>query len=158
LAAGTVDSGAFDEPLVRAGLTRHLAVGVLECFPLTGDPRMRSLSIAAQARRYRRAVQFFDDHAHQPITVEDAARAADTTTQALTRAFHAHHPGRLSPAAYLRQVRLAGAHTELLAADPTTGDTVAAIAARWASPTPGASPPPTAPPTGRPPAPSCVKD
>jgi hypothetical protein len=33
----TVASGAFGEPLVRADLTRRLAVGMLECFPLTGD-------------------------------------------------------------------------------------------------------------------------
>ena len=33
--------------------------------------------------------------------------------------------------AYVRRVRLECAHRELQAADPTSGDTVAAIAARW---------------------------
>jgi AraC-like DNA-binding protein len=34
-------------------------------------------------------------------------------------------------AATTRRVRLAGAHRELQAGDPSCGDTVAAIAARW---------------------------
>lgn len=137
LAQDTVDTEAFTAPLVRANLTRHLAVAMLECFPLTGDHQMRSLSMAAQTRRYRIATQFFDDHAHQPITIDDAARAANTTTTLLVRAFRANHPHGLSPATYLRRVRLAGAHTDLLNADPTTGATVAGIAARWGFAHPG---------------------
>ncbi|MEX5297480.1 helix-turn-helix transcriptional regulator [Kocuria sp. CPCC 205292] len=131
LAQELVDSGAFDAPLVRAGLTRHLAVALLECFPLVGDQELRALSMAAQTRRYRIAKQFIDDHAHQPITVDDAARAANTPTSTLAQAFRANHPHRLSPTEYLAQARLAGAHAELLHADPTTGETVAGIAARW---------------------------
>jgi len=137
LAQDTVDSGAFEAPLVRANLTRHLAVAVLECFPLTGDRQTRSLSMAAQTRRYRIAKQFFDDHAPGPVTVEDAARAASTTTSLLTRAFRANHPQGLSPTEYLRRARLAGAHADLLEADPTTGATVAGIAARWGFAHPG---------------------
>ena len=93
LAQELVDTGTFNAPLVRAGLTRHLAVALLECFPLVGDRELRALSMAAQTRRYRIAKQFLDDH--------------------------------------LAQARLAGAHAELLHADPTTGETVANIAARW---------------------------
>jgi AraC-like DNA-binding protein len=137
LAADTVDSGAFEAPLVRADLTRHLAVAMLECFPLAGDRELRSLSMAAQTRRYRIAKQFFDDHAHQAITVEDAARAANTTSTTLAQAFRANHPRGLSPAGYLRRARLAGAHADLLVADPTAGDTVAAVAARWGFAHPG---------------------
>jgi transcriptional regulator GlxA family with amidase domain len=36
-----------------------------------------------------------------------------------------------TPTAYLREARLEAAHRELLAADPTTGATVEAIAAAW---------------------------
>jgi transcriptional regulator GlxA family with amidase domain len=43
----------------------------------------------------------------------------------------------VSCSSYLRRARLAGAHADLLAADPTTGDTVAAIAARWGFAQPG---------------------
>lgn len=136
-AVSAVDSGTFAEPLVRADLSRHLAVGLLECFPLLGDSHERTLSMAAQARRYRIARQFLDDHAHLPVTVEDAARAAGTTTPALVRAFRANHAAGTTPAAYLRRARLAGAHAELLAADPARGDTVRAVAARWGFAHPG---------------------
>ncbi|GAA1774435.1 helix-turn-helix domain-containing protein [Kocuria aegyptia] len=136
-AADTAVPALLDEPLVRADLTRRLAVGMLECFPLIEDRETRSLSMAAQARRYRIAVAFLDDNAQLPVTVEDAARAAETTTTALVRAFRTHHPLGLTPGQYLRRVRLAGAHADLVAGDPTTGDTVGAIAARWGFTHPG---------------------
>jgi len=135
--AEVLGSAAFDEPLVRAELSRHLAVGLLECFPLTGDRDERYLSMEAQAHRYRVAVQFLDDHASGPVTVDDAARAAGTTTAALVRAFRANHPQGLSPAQYLRRVRVDAAHRELQAGDPSAGDTVKAIAARWGFAHPG---------------------
>ena len=113
-AADTGVSALLAEPLVRTDLTRRLAVGMLECFPLTGDRETRSLSMAAQARRYRVAVAFLDDNAQSPVTVEDAALAAHTTTTALVRAFRAHHPLGHTPGQYLRRVRLAGAHEDLL--------------------------------------------
>jgi transcriptional regulator GlxA family with amidase domain len=77
----------------------------------------------------RRAVAFIDGHASLPITVTDVARAAGVGPRALQLAF-AHHLG-CSPMTHVRRVRLEGAHRELQAADPTAGDTVAAIAARW---------------------------
>ncbi|MFF0902597.1 UNVERIFIED_CONTAM: helix-turn-helix transcriptional regulator [Kocuria sp. CPCC 205316] len=129
--AGVVGSEAYAEPLVRAELTRFLAVGLLECFPLAGDREVRYLSMEAQTRRYRVAVQFIDDHAGHPITVEDAARAAGTTTAALMRAFRSNDPLGLTPAQYLRRTRLEAAHRDLEAGDPTVGDTVQRIAARW---------------------------
>lgn len=136
-AADAAVPALLDEPLVRSDLTRRLAVGMLECFPLSGDRETRSLSMAAQIRRFRIAVAFLDDNAHLPITVEDAARAADTTTTALVRAFRANHPAGLTPAQHLRRVRLAGAHEDLLRGDPTTGETVGAIATRWGFTHPG---------------------
>ncbi|GAA1753935.1 helix-turn-helix transcriptional regulator [Kocuria aegyptia] len=135
--AGVRDSEAFAEPLVRAELARHLSVGLLECFPLLGDRQGRYLSMEAQSQRYRIAVQFFDDHAPEPVTVEDAARAAGTTTKALVRAFRANHPLGLTPGQYLRRARLDAAHRDLQAADPQAGDTVKAIAARWGFTHPG---------------------
>lgn len=135
--ADVLASPAFDEPLVRTDLTRNLTVGLLECFPLVGDPHERYLSMESQTRRYRAAVQFFDDHASQSVTVEDAARAAGTTTKALVRAFRANHPLGLSPAEYLRRTRMDAAHRDLEAGDPTRGDTVKQIAARWGFAHPG---------------------
>jgi AraC-like DNA-binding protein len=135
--ADVLGTEAFDEPLVRADLTRNLAVGLLECFPLVGDPDARYLSMEAQTHRYRAAVQFFDDHAASPVTVEDAARAVGTTTKALVRAFRANHPLGLTPAQYLRRARMDAAHRELQVGDPARGDTVKDIAARWGFTHPG---------------------
>jgi AraC-like DNA-binding protein len=135
--AEVISGEAFDQPLVRTQLARHLTVGLLECFQLIGDREQRYLSIEAQARRYRAAVQFFEDFASLPITVEDAARATQTTTKALVQAFRANHPLGLGPAQYLRRTRLAAAHHDLVGADPTAGDTVQDIAARWGFPHPG---------------------
>ncbi|GAA0479118.1 hypothetical protein Ade02nite_40130 [Paractinoplanes deccanensis] len=59
----------------------------------------------------------------------DIAAAAGTTGRAVQTAFRRHRD--TTPMAYLRQVRLDGAHRDLRAADPTTGATVTAIAARW---------------------------
>ena len=58
-------------------------------------------------------------------------------TEALVRAFRAHHPLGLTPTEYLRRTRLAAAHADLLRADPTAGDTVREIAARWGFAHPG---------------------
>lgn len=132
--ADMLGSTVFEEPMVRADLTRHLAVGLLECFPLLGDREARYLSMEAQSRRYRIAAQFFDDHASDPITVEDAARAARTTTKVLVRAFRANHPLGLTPAQYLRRTRMDAAHRDLQDGDPARGDTVKGIAARWGFP------------------------
>jgi transcriptional regulator GlxA family with amidase domain len=54
--------------------------------------------------------------------------------RALQYAFARHYG--LSPTRYLRRVRLERAHRDLQAADPTQGDTVAAIAAAWGFATP----------------------
>ncbi|MEV4130686.1 helix-turn-helix domain-containing protein [Dactylosporangium sp. NPDC049742] len=51
------------------------------------------------------------------------------SAHALQYAFARHH--QMSPMQYLRRVRLARAHQDLLDVDPTTGATVTAIAARW---------------------------
>ena len=69
------------------------------------------------------------DFAEDQAEVIARARAAGVGPRALQLAF-ARHLG-LSPMAYVRRVRLECAHRELQAADPTSGDTVAAIAARW---------------------------
>jgi transcriptional regulator GlxA family with amidase domain len=69
-----------------------------------------------------------------PITVSDVADAACVGPRALQLAF-SRHLG-MTPKAYVRRVRLEAAHRELQAADPTAGDTVAAIALRWGFPKP----------------------
>jgi AraC-like DNA-binding protein len=125
--------GAATSRLVTASLARLLAATVVEVFPNT------ALSGPAAADRQsagppalRRAVSFIDDHADADITVADIAAAAHVTTRAIQFAFRRHLDS--TPTAYLRQVRLARAHADLLLADPGDGQTVTAVAARWGFP------------------------
>lgn len=117
-------------PLVAGATGRLLAAAVLSTFPNTA---LLELTIEdrhdAHSRTLRRAIAFIDDHAHEDISVSDIAAAAHVTIRALQYAFRRHRG--TTPTEYLRQARLAHAHRELLATDPTTGTTVTRIAARW---------------------------
>ncbi|WP_320779036.1 helix-turn-helix domain-containing protein [Streptomyces sp. CRN 30] len=77
----------------------------------------------------RRALSYMEAHAARPLTVGDLAGAVGISVRALQQAF-ARHRGT-TPMSELRRVRLAHAHRELRAADPTRGATVAEIAHRW---------------------------
>jgi transcriptional regulator GlxA family with amidase domain len=83
----------------------------------------------------RRALAYIDDHADRPVTIADIAGAAHVTVRALQYAFRRHLD--TTPLAHLRRVRLAHAHHDLVTADPGTGATVTAIAARWGFHHPG---------------------
>lgn len=75
-----------------------------------------------------RAVAFIDANAVDGITVCDVADAAYVSVRTLNRAFHRHLG--VTPAAYLRGARLAGARHDLQAGRPVA-TTVTAVAARW---------------------------
>jgi transcriptional regulator GlxA family with amidase domain len=76
-----------------------------------------------------RAVDLIDSEPATPNTVSDLARVAGTSVRSLQAAF-AEHLG-LTPMEYLRRVRLARAHQDLVAAVPGDGLSVADIAYRW---------------------------
>lgn len=77
----------------------------------------------------RRAMAFIEQNAGSHIRTEDVATAAGIGTRGLQSAFRRHCG--CTPTEYHRRIRLGGAHRELVVADPTRGDTVAAIADRW---------------------------
>lgn len=76
----------------------------------------------------RTAQRFIIDHAGEPITVADIARAASVSIRSLEEGFarYLHVP----PMGYLRDIRLVQAHEELRRSSPDT-TTVRAIAERW---------------------------
>ncbi|GGZ27306.1 helix-turn-helix transcriptional regulator [Streptomyces poonensis] len=125
-----------ETPLVVSTASQHLAASVLNAFPNTAltDPTIEDRN-DAHAATVRRAVAFIDDHADTAISLADIAAAACVSIRTVQCAFRRHLD--TTPMGYLRRVRLAQAHAELLAADPTTGVTVAAIAARWGFFNPG---------------------
>ncbi|GII05819.1 AraC family transcriptional regulator [Planobispora takensis] len=119
-----------DAPLVASTASQLLAVSVLNTFP------NNALSDALPGEQgdghpdaLRRAIAFIDAYAGTDITAVDIATAARVSLRALQYAFRRHLD--TTPMGYLRQVRLSCAHADLLAADPTGGATVTAIAARW---------------------------
>jgi AraC-like DNA-binding protein len=76
----------------------------------------------------RAAVEHVHEHAGEPLTVSDLARAAGLSVRALQESFQ--RALGCTPMNYLRGVRLRHTRAELLAADPKT-TTVAEIASRW---------------------------
>ncbi|WP_433302346.1 helix-turn-helix transcriptional regulator [Actinoplanes sp. CA-030573] len=129
-AADLLDSPAASTPLVLATVTQLLAAATLTAFPNTAltDPTIEDRHDAHPAS-LRRAISFVDDNAHRTISPADIAAAAHVSIRALQLAFRRHLD--TTPAGYLRRVRLEHAHRDLRTADPSTGATVGAIAARW---------------------------
>jgi transcriptional regulator GlxA family with amidase domain len=83
----------------------------------------------------RRVIELVDNDATQDLTLARLAEAAGVRPRALQYAFRRHLG--VTPLSYLQDVRLEAAHRDLVAADPSQGDTVAAIAARWRFAHPG---------------------
>lgn len=116
-----------DDRLIEASLVRHALITTLSTFHSTyfdaamREPRFTGASVV------RRAVAYMDAHAHEPITIDDVAGAAHISTRGLQYAFR--RALETTPTAYLRGVRLDGAHRDLQNASPD--HSITAIARRW---------------------------
>jgi AraC-like DNA-binding protein len=120
---------AIQQPLIAAAAGRLLAATILASFPntaLTNPTRVDRHD--ASTATLRRAIAFIEANADQDLCAADIAAAASVTIRAVQLAFRRHLD--TTPMAYLRRVRLDGAHRQLRDADPTC-DTVTGIAARW---------------------------
>lgn len=80
----------------------------------------------ATPRTIRRAMELIEDHAHEPLSVEDVAEAVGSSVRALQSGFRRHMGS--SPMTYLRDVRLELVHKALREADPGKGPSVTDIA------------------------------
>jgi AraC-like DNA-binding protein len=126
---------AAASPLIIGSAARLLAATILVVFPNTWDtdPAARDRNDASTAT-LRRAIAFIDEHAAQDISLADVAAAAHVTIRAVQIAFRRHYD--ITPAGYLRRIRLERARQELLAADPAR-ESVTAVAYRWGFVSPG---------------------
>ena len=79
-------------------------------------------------RAIRKAMALIENHAAEPLTVEDIAEAVGIGIRSLQDGFRRF--ADTTPMSYLRDVRLRKVHAELLAAEPG-GTTVTEIAVRW---------------------------
>ncbi|MBF6302161.1 AraC family transcriptional regulator [Nocardia amamiensis] len=117
-------------PLVAEQATAGIAAAALTTFPntaMTVDYVREPGHLTPMA--LRRATDYINANADQPLTLTDIAEAAGVTARALQHHFRRHYD--TTPLGYLRRVRLERAHEDLSAAEPGDGRTVAAIAERW---------------------------
>jgi AraC-like DNA-binding protein len=121
---------AGSAPILVEELTRTAAITALHTFPntaLTADHRPRTGWVAPAA--VRRAAEFIQTHADQPIGLDQIATAAGVGGRALQQAFRRHFG--VTPIQFLRRVRLELADQQLRAAGPDHTVTVAGVARRW---------------------------
>ncbi len=125
------DDLAMSSPLLRSEVARSLATALLHAFPgsfLARDEAPSGQTRAAPAG-VRRAVAFIEEHVDADIGPAEIAAAAGMSVRGLQAAFRRELD--TTPTACLRAARLDAVHHDLQAADPFTGATVEAIAARW---------------------------
>ncbi|WP_240658629.1 AraC family transcriptional regulator [Microbacterium sp. CPCC 204701] len=116
-----------DSPLIDAELRRHALHTTLAVFsPAFAEALDRATQRVAAPRTVRRAIAYIQEHAHEPITVDDVARAAGISTRGLQYAFR--RALGVTPREHLRNERLARAHAEL---QEGTRMPVAEVARRW---------------------------
>lgn len=117
-------------PLLAEDMARTLAHAALRAFPNSTMMRQHEPGPGATApATVGRALDHIEENAHRPLSLTEIAGAADTSARALQYGFRRHLGS--TPLAHLRRVRLERAHHDLERADPTRGDTVAAIANSW---------------------------
>jgi AraC-like DNA-binding protein len=123
-------------PLLLAATMETMAAALVTVFPNTTMHVGYTAGAGSVApATVRRAVAYIDEHAADPITLDDIAAAAGLKVRGLQAAFARHHDS--SPMGYLRRVRMEHVHRELQATDRSTGATVAGIARRWGFRSPG---------------------
>lgn len=133
LVEALVDGACGDAPLLRSGAAlASLREAILDlAVHVLPHNHSASLREAAQARalprKVKRAVAFMREHVARPLTLADIAAAAGSSPRALQQAFQSFLG--TSPMAYLRDLRLEGAHRDLC--NPAHREPVAAIAAAW---------------------------
>ncbi|GIH76462.1 AraC family transcriptional regulator [Planobispora longispora] len=125
------DDGLAAQPLAAAHLENALLSSLLTMQPSNYLARLNTPRPPAVPKVVRRAMEFIDGHAHEPLTTEDVARAVAVSGRSLQEGFRRHLG--LTPMGYLRDVRLDRVHQELLAGDPARC-TVTGVAMRWGFP------------------------
>lgn len=119
--------GIAHVPLVRAQLESYVLSQMLLVIPNEYLPELTRTADVVRRRHVRVAMDYVHDHAGEPITAPDIARAACVSMRALQAGFHEELD--MSPMAYLRNVRLDRAHAELLTGPQDAS--VSEVAMRW---------------------------
>ena len=124
----SVPNKLLSQPLVMAPLADSLVNGFLLAATQSHPEALAGPAAAARPASVRTAIDVIEADPLTPFTLSVLADRCGVNPRTLQKAFQ-QHVG-VSPMAYLRQVRLRGAHEELRAADPSA-KSVAAVARRW---------------------------
>ncbi|WP_433514362.1 AraC family transcriptional regulator [Nonomuraea sp. CA-143628] len=122
-------------PFAASSLAEHhfeqfLLHTLLGSQPHTYSADLGEPSAPVASAALRRARRFCEEHAAEPIGLGDIATAARVNVRTLQAGFREHL--QTTPMAYLRNVRLARAHADLLHIAATGGrTTVTEVALRW---------------------------
>ncbi|MGE7388177.1 AraC family transcriptional regulator [Streptomyces sp. NPDC004126] len=126
-----VDSGmAARSPLALGHFEKLLVDGLLDVQPHGLSDAAGGRGAIVIPRAVSRARDFCADHAHEPISPADMARAAGISVQSLREGFRRHLS--TTPLAYLRSVRLTRVRRDLVAvAEGQAQGNVTDVALRW---------------------------
>lgn len=115
-------------PMVGAQLCSAVLTGLLLATNHPYRERLDASTRPAPSAVVRRAINFIEDHAQEPLTVVDIAMVAGCGVRALQLSFRKDLD--TTPVEYIRRVRMERAHAMLRFANPDTA-TVSEIAQIW---------------------------
>jgi AraC-like DNA-binding protein len=121
------DHGIAEFPLVRAQLESYVLSRILLAIPHEFHHLLSGTVDPIRRRHIREAINFMEEHAAEPITAADIARAACVGMRALQSGFRAEL--NMTPMSYLRHLRLDRARADLLASSGEVS--VSRVASRW---------------------------
>jgi AraC-like DNA-binding protein len=121
-------TGLINEPMVAAPLEEALLVALLLCADHQYSDQLRGRQPRSTPGRVRQAIDAIHAEPRRPYTVTVLAQIAGINPLRLREEFQ--RQTGMPPMAYIREVRLAGAHSELVHSDPDQSS-VSTIARRW---------------------------
>jgi AraC-like DNA-binding protein len=129
LATGLFDSGSlFRQPIMTGPVVHAILSGLL----LSADHDLRAQLDAPQRNigptAVRRAHEYIEQHAHEPLTVAQVAACAGVSTRALQQGFQRSLGA--TPHQVIEHIRLERAHHDLINSSSEEA-TVASIGAKW---------------------------
>jgi AraC-like DNA-binding protein len=124
----TNPTGLVFQPIVAAPLEECLLMSLLFAMHHQYSDALHGSEAGCAGRLVTRAIDAIHAEPQRPYTVSGLAEIADLNPRYLRYEFH--RQVGVPPMAYVRHVRLARAHADLLAADPAE-TTVAEVARRW---------------------------
>jgi AraC-like DNA-binding protein len=127
-------TGLAFHPIVAAPLEEWVLMSLLFAVGHQYQDHLKRRQAQCSPLHVARAIDAIHAEPQRPYTVAALAEIAGVSPRSLGQAFH--REVGMAPMAYLREIRMEGAHTELRTADPAL-TSVADVARRWGYARPG---------------------